>query len=82
MDRWISTAWKAFWVGLGASAVLVGQAVLSPAAPAVPAPPAVILQPFAPEAAPAAENRVTRERIPALPVLSRVPARCSTDRCS
>ena len=28
MDGWIKTAWRAFWVGLGASAVLVSQAVL------------------------------------------------------
>jgi hypothetical protein len=31
MDRWIRTAWRAFWVGLGASAVLIGQTVLMPA---------------------------------------------------
>lgn len=31
MDRWVRTAWNSFWVGLGASAVLIGQAVLSPA---------------------------------------------------
>jgi hypothetical protein len=39
MDRWIKTAWRAFWVGLGASAVLVAQSVVSPpSAPVVPSP--------------------------------------------
>jgi hypothetical protein len=28
MDRLIWTAWRAFWVGLGASAVLIGQTLL------------------------------------------------------
>ena len=42
MDGLIRTAWRAFWVGLGASAVLLGQTVLSPApAPATPGDPAV-----------------------------------------
>ncbi len=37
MNRWIRTAWRAFWVGLGASAVLVSQSLLAPApAPGVP----------------------------------------------
>ena len=47
MDRWFRTAWRAFWVGLGASAVLIGQTVLTPApgsvAPADPAGPAAPL---------------------------------------
>ncbi len=30
MDRWIRTAWRAFWVGLGASAVLITQSFLAP----------------------------------------------------
>jgi hypothetical protein len=34
MDRLIWTAWRAFWVGLGASAVLIAQALLAPPAPA------------------------------------------------
>lgn len=34
MDRWIRHAWRAFWVGLGASAVLIGQSVLAPEKPA------------------------------------------------
>lgn len=38
MDRMIRTAWNAFWVGLGASAILIGQTVLVP--PTAPAPPA------------------------------------------
>ena len=43
MDGWIKTAWRAFWVGLGASAVLVSQAVLAPSHPAAPAPDAPAL---------------------------------------
>ena len=40
MDRLIWTAWRAFWVGLGASAVLIAQSLLEPgaAASATPAP--------------------------------------------
>jgi hypothetical protein len=30
MDRLIWIAWRAFWVGLGASVVLIGQSVLTP----------------------------------------------------
>jgi hypothetical protein len=44
MDRLIWAAWRAFWVGLGASAVIVAQSLLAPAAPpsaAEIAPPAV-----------------------------------------
>lgn len=33
MDRLIWAAWRAFWVGLGASAVIVGQSLLAPATP-------------------------------------------------
>ena len=41
MDRWIWAAWRAFWVGLGASVVIIGQSILAPApAPAAAAPPA------------------------------------------
>lgn len=29
MDRLISAAWRAFWIGLGASAVLIAQSVLA-----------------------------------------------------
>ena len=34
MDRLIWTAWRAFWVGLGASAVLIAQSLLAAPAPA------------------------------------------------
>ena len=37
MDRMITNAWRAFWLGLGASAVLLGQSVFFPHA--LPAPP-------------------------------------------
>lgn len=30
MDAWVETAWRAFWVGLGASVVLIGQTLGSP----------------------------------------------------
>ena len=33
MDRLIWAAWRAFWVGLGASVVIVGQTLLAPVAP-------------------------------------------------
>jgi hypothetical protein len=38
MDRLIWTAWRAFWVGLGASAVLIAQSLLAPAPAASTAP--------------------------------------------
>ena len=66
MDGMIRTAWRAFWVGLGASAVLISQSVLAPAPgpSTVPADPAAAplvaplphLAPAAP-AAPAAARR-------------------------
>ncbi len=37
MDRLIWLAWRAFWVGLGASSVIVAQSLAS-AAPPTPAP--------------------------------------------
>lgn len=30
MERWITTAWRAFWIGLGASAVLITQSLVAP----------------------------------------------------
>ncbi len=32
MERLIRTAWRAFWVGLGASSVLIGQSLVAPVA--------------------------------------------------
>jgi len=82
MDRWIRAAWRAFWVGLGAAAVLVAQAVVgtSPPPAFVPAsPPALEV----PRMLPAAARPV--QRTPADPVISRIP-RCATvanvTRCS
>jgi len=45
MDRMITTAWRAFWLGLGASAVLLGQSVFFPHPPAAspPTAPAVVV---------------------------------------
>jgi hypothetical protein len=58
MDRLIKTAWRAFWVGLGASAVLIGQSIFAPTpivtpttdpalAPVFPAPTPVVARPKA-----------------------------------
>ncbi|MBX3233653.1 MAG: hypothetical protein KIT84_21140 [Labilithrix sp.] len=33
MDRLVWVAWRAFWVGLGASLVIVGQSMFAPAPP-------------------------------------------------
>lgn len=38
MEALITTAWRAFWVGLGASAVLIAHSVASPAPVSVPTP--------------------------------------------
>ena len=55
MDRLIRTAWRAFWVGLGASAVLIGQSVLSPAPhPGADPGAAPLVVPAGPDRAPAA----------------------------
>ncbi len=54
MDRLIWTAWRAFWVGLGASAVLITQSLLAPPPAASTQPPPSITEPGgAPMAAPA-----------------------------
>lgn len=45
MDRWIGYAWRAFWVGLGASAVLVVQAALPASPKALPTTPDVAASP-------------------------------------
>jgi hypothetical protein len=68
MDRLIRTAWRAFWVGLGASAVLIGQSVLTPA-PATTADPGP-----APLVAPAPMTSPATARLRPLsadPILSR-----------
>ncbi len=69
MDRLIRTAWRAFWVGLGASAVLVSQSVVSPPVAPAPVDPDVAplrSPPPRPQASPAAARRPT-----ARPTLSR-----------
>jgi len=55
MDRLIRIAWRTFWVGLGASAVLIGQSVIASRGPAADAPahieqpaPTTIVQPAPP----------------------------------
>jgi hypothetical protein len=82
MDRWIRTAWRAFWVGLGASAVLVTQSILSPSppAPAAADPAAAPLEAPRPLLSPAATHWQSRD-----PVLSRLPrcaALASNTHCS
>jgi hypothetical protein len=37
MDRVVETAWRAFWLGLGASCVLIAQSLLAPGVTASPA---------------------------------------------
>lgn len=80
MDRWINTAWRAFWIGLGAAAVLVSQSVLAPAAPAPLPADAPALEAPRPLLSPAAARPPSAD-----PVLSRIP-RCGTfanlTRCS
>lgn len=84
MDRLIRTAWRAFWVGLGASAILVSQSVLAPS-PSPPAQPpagavAPLEAPARPQLSPAAQRRQSGD-----PVLSTLP-RCASiangTRCS
>jgi len=70
MDRLIRTAWRAFWVGLGASAVLISQSVLSPGPAPAAADPAPVVVPT-PSPAPAAARPVLRKS--ADPILSRNP---------
>ena len=78
MDRLISTAWKAFWVGLGASAVLISQSVLAPAPAAPPsdAAAAPVVVPV-PVVAPAAARVLPKS---ADPILSRNPFDSKTGR--
>jgi len=91
MDRLIKTAWRAFWVGLGASGVLVSQSLLAPP-PASGLPPDP--DPTAPLVAPAPNVSNAARPRSADPVLSRNRldskagplSRCSTvanvTRCS
>lgn len=67
MDRLIWAAWRAFWVGLGASAVLITQSLLTPPpAASMPAPPSVAEPAPEPVAAPARVRSAD-------PILSRNP---------
>ena len=71
MDRLIRTAWRAFWVGLGASAVLISQSVLAPApvpGPSTSDPAAAPLVAPIPTLAPAAAHKKSAD-----PILSRNP---------
>ena len=65
MDGLIRTAWRAFWVGLGASAVLIAQSVVAPAAPSpVPADPAAAPFVASPAPIPRAQNTPRASRSP------------------
>jgi hypothetical protein len=79
MDRLIKAAWRAFWVGLGASAVLVSQSVLASPPASLPAAAPVVAP--APTSAPAARGPQNG----ADPVVTHAP-RCKTvanvTRCS
>ena len=82
MDGLIRTAWRAFWVGLGASAVLIGQSVVAPpSAPAVvPADPTVaplLVSPMSPQSAPAAARRKSSD-----PLSVRCASIANVLRCS
>jgi hypothetical protein len=57
MDRLIWTAWRAFWVGLGASAVLITQSLLAAPASTAPVPPSSEDGPSAPLVEPARAER-------------------------
>ena len=63
MDRLITIAWRAFWVGLGASTVLIAQSFISPPPAAVEAQP--LLEP-APTHAPSSSGirEAVRTRLP------------------
>jgi hypothetical protein len=80
MDGMIRTAWRAFWVGLGASAVLISQSVLAPAPgpTTVPADPAAapLVAPV-PRLAPAAARRKSAD-----PLSVRCATVASVLRCS
>lgn len=69
MDRLIRTAWRAFWVGLGASGVLLGQSLLGPGPGPGPSLPD-LAEPSAPMVAPAPNAARPRS---VDPVLSQSP---------
>jgi hypothetical protein len=69
MERLIRNAWRAFWVGLGASSVLIAQTVIAPA-PSMPASGSPIVEP-APQGAPVASPASKAKS--ADPILSRNP---------
>ena len=67
MDRLIWAAWRAFWVGLGASLVLIAQSVLAPPPALSTAPAEPVVDPIEqPVAAPARAKSAD-------PILSRNP---------
>ena len=87
MDRLIKAAWKAFWVGLGATAVLVSQSVLSPSPSPLPSPSDPAAAPLVaprPLQSPAALRRQSGD--PVLSTTNPLNPRCETiadiTRCS
>lgn len=68
MERLIWITWRAFWIGLGASLVLIVQALAPSVLPHAHPPPSALADP-APAPAPRAEPRARS----AEPILSRNP---------
>ena len=84
MDGLIRTAWRAFWVGLGASAVLIGQSVVAPSTLPPPVgdpardPAAPLIVPAEPaQSAPAAARRKSSD-----PLTVRCASVANVLRCS
>jgi hypothetical protein len=69
MDRLVWIAWRAFWVGLGASAVMIGQSVVQPSGPsAPPSTPAPVVEPLPAPVAPAADLKKAADPITRKPL--------------
>ena len=69
MDRLIWVTWRAFWIGLGASAVLILQALLHPTETTAAAHPAAV----APGIEATTTTQTTTTTKSATPILSRNP---------
>jgi hypothetical protein len=82
MDRLIRTAWRAFWVGLGASAVLITQSVLSPVPAPAPTPAEPAVAPLLAPVSPPAAVRTPQHTDPVLSKVLRCETVANTLRCS
>ena len=72
MDRLIRMAWRTFWVGLGASAVLIGQTLAQPSEPEL-APAPRLLVPAEPVGTPTPVEGAPARPRSSDPILSRNP---------